>query len=164
MATSPTIYPLQPENPTGPYYPCPNPNKYFEVRTSNIHQRGVFTLKTIPEGIKLIEYIGEKISRTEALQREAINNTTGLTYLFDLNENTFIDGAVGGNESAYINHACTPNCVPRTLEGKIWIVSAREIKPNEELTYDYQFPSDDVVQDICRCGTKYCRGTIQLPK
>ena len=164
MATSPTIYPLQPENPTGPYYPCPNPNTYFEVRSSSIHNRGVFALKSIPEGMKLVEYVGEKISTKEALRRETINNQTGATYLFELNETTFIDGAVGGNASACINHACTPNCVPRTLEGRIWIVSAKNIQQGEELLYDYQFPSDDIVTNQCRCGTKYCRGTIQLPK
>ena len=39
---------------------------YAEARVSRIHGRGVFACKRIPRGRRIIEYVGEKISKTEA--------------------------------------------------------------------------------------------------
>jgi histone-lysine N-methyltransferase SETD1 len=40
-------------------------------------------------------------------------------------------------------------------------MSARDIKPGEELTVDYRF--DKKVERVeCKCGTPKCRGTINL--
>ncbi len=144
------------------YQQLPNYQDYIEVRESSIHHKGVFAKKYIPKNTIIIEYIGEKIPTFEAEKREFENNKKGLTYIFILNDDHCIDGAVGGNESKYINHSCDPVCIPEIIEGRIWIIADRNIEPGEELTYDYEYPYDDPVRDKCRCGSKKCRGYIQM--
>ncbi|RNA09702.1 histone-lysine N-methyltransferase SETD1A isoform X2 [Brachionus plicatilis] len=62
-----------------------------------------------------------------------------------------------------LSHIYDPNCYAKiiTIEGhkKIVIYSRREIKRNEEITYDYKFPLEDT-KIPCRCGTANCKGTL----
>jgi len=37
----------------------------------------------------------------------------------------------------YINHACKPNAEPVISGDRIWIWSRKNIRPDEEITYDY---------------------------
>jgi len=48
-----------------------------------------------------------------------------------------------------------------TVEGakKIVIYSKDVIKPQDEITYDYKFPIEDV-KIPCFCGAINCRGTL----
>ena len=56
-----------------------------------------------------------------------------------------------------------PNCYAKivTFEGqkKIVIYSKREIRVNEEITYDYKFPLEDE-KIPCLCGSTQCRGSL----
>lgn len=47
------------------------------------------------------------------------------------------------------------------MEGakKIVIYSRRQIKINEEITYDYKFPIEDE-KIPCLCGAATCRGSL----
>ena len=137
---------------------------FFIVKQSSIHSQGAFAKILIPKGTHIIEYIGEKITITEAQSREQQNQKTGATYIFILDDEYCLDGAVNGNESASINHSCDPNCETELINGKIWIIALRDILPGEELTYDYEFDSDDPVRDRCYCHSKNCRGFIQLDR
>ena len=44
----------------------PSQSKYIKVEESSIHGTGVFARINIPKGKKVIEYIGEKITKKEA--------------------------------------------------------------------------------------------------
>lgn len=44
-------------------------------------------------------------------------------------------------------------------EKKIVIYSKREIRKNEEITYDYKFPIEDE-KIPCSCGATKCRGSL----
>ncbi len=50
------------------------------------------------------------------------------------------------------------------MEGKglkLWISLIKDIKKNEELTYDYGFSFDENYKDFpCKCGSKNCCGYI----
>jgi SET domain-containing protein len=48
-----------------------------------------------------------------------------------------IDGNIKENTARYINHSCRPNCEAEGPKGRIYILSTRNIKAGEELTYDY---------------------------
>ena len=53
-----------------------------------------------------------------------------------------IDAGRCGNESRFINHSCAPNCeAQKWLVGdvtRVGIFTRREIRLDEELSYDYQ--------------------------
>jgi uncharacterized protein len=127
------------------------------IRESKIHRRGVYALQPIPKGRKVIEYTGERISRRETKKR----GQGSITYLFTLDDYWTIDGAVGGSGAEIINHSCEPNLYTRIVRGHILYMSKRAIRTGEELTVDYRF-SDKLDPVACRCGSRNCRGTINV--
>jgi uncharacterized protein len=127
------------------------------IRESRIHRRGVYALEPIPARRKVIEYTGERISRKETKRR----GTGSLTYLFTLDDYWTLDGAFGGSGAEIINHSCDPNLYSCILKGHILYMSKRAIRRGEELTVDYRF--SDKIDDVpCRCGSRKCRGVINL--
>lgn len=148
--------------------------RYWTVRSSSIHNRGIFASCDIPNDTPIIEYVGEKITKAESARRgEALvekSKKTGCAavYVFTLNQRYDIDGAKGRNPARYINHSCAPNCDAYIIRGRIWIYSVRDIKAGEELTYNYGFDVDTWDEHPCRCGAERCVGFIveekQWPK
>jgi hypothetical protein len=139
----------------------------IEVRDSAIHGRGVFALRHVPKGTRIIEYLGERISHAEADRRyEDRPEEDNHTFLFIVDKRTVIDAGVNGNDARFINHACEPNCETVIEKRRVFIEAMRDIEPGEELNYDYQIQREDDdpanVEEIwaCRCGTETCRGTM----
>lgn len=112
----------------------------------------------IPKGKKVIEYTGERISRRETKRRA---ETAEFNYLFTLDSYWTLDGSVNGSGAEFINHSCDPNIAAKVINGHILYMSKRDIRKGEELTIDYHFPKEDETVQ-CSCGTKKCRGTINL--
>jgi uncharacterized protein len=138
----------------------------IEVRKSPIQGWGVFALRSIPAGTRIIEYTGEVISDDEADRRyDDRSMDRHHTFLFSLDDGRCIDAAVGGNEARFINHSCAPNCQAVETDGRIWIETLCPIAPGEELTYDYAYARSECDEAlaalyVCRCGAPSCRGTI----
>lgn len=138
-----------------------------EARNSSIHGRGVYAIAPIKKGTRVIEYLGERISHTEADRRyEKKGDDDGHTFLFIASNRTVIDAGVDGNDARFINHSCKPNCETVIENSRVFIDSIRAIKPGEELGYDYQLTwesTDDPTElalYACRCGARKCRGTM----
>jgi len=142
----------------------------YEVRRSRIHGRGVYAVRAIPAGTRVIEYVGERISHQEADARyEDKGQDDGHTFLFVVDDEICIDAGVGGNEARYINHSCDANCETIIEDGRVFIDAVRDIRPGEELGYDYQLTwesTDDPAElalYACRCGAAACRGSMLDP-
>ena len=140
---------------------------YFEVRESPIAGLGAFASRRIRSGTRVIEYLGERISSAEADERyDDDAMTKHHTVLFAVDDDTVIDGAVGGNDARFINHACAPNCEAIIEDGRIFIEAIADIPIGAELVYDYALTRDEPWDDrwaklyACRCGAPRCRGTI----
>ena len=138
-----------------------------EARNSTIHGRGVYAIAPIKKGTRVLEYLGERISHYEADSRyEQKGDDDGHTFLFIASNRTVIDAAVNGNDARFINHSCNPNCETVIESSRVFIDAIRNIKPGEELGYDYQltWESTDEPAELalyaCRCGAKKCRGTM----
>jgi len=137
------------------------------ARRSRIHGTGVYATAFIKKGTRIIEYLGERISHSEADRRyERKRDDDGHTFLFIASSRTVIDAGVKGNEARFINHHCQPNCEAVIENSRVYIEAIRNIKPGDELGYDYQltWESTDDPQELalyeCRCGAKKCRGTM----
>ncbi len=141
-------------------------SEFCEVRQSSIHHRGVFATQHVPTGTRIIEYVGEKISKKESERRgnalfdHASANGSGAVYLFILNKKHDIDGNVEWNTARLINHTCEPNCEAHIIRGKIWIVATRDIQPDEELSFNYGFDLECWEDHPCLCGKPSCVGYI----
>ena len=138
------------------------------VSISSIHSRGVFAETDIAKGTRIIEYIGEKITKKEAgrrvdasIDKHRKDQSDGAVYIFELNKSYDIDGNVLYNHARHINHSCDPNAETEIIRGKIWIVAIRNIAKDEEITYNYGYEyDDDYNQHPCRCRSSRCVGYI----
>ena len=126
------------------------------VGRSRIAGQGLFAAEDIKKGIRIIQYIGEKISKDESRRRVAEGNA----YIFAFNERYDIDGKTLKNRARYINHSCEPNCEAVVTKRTIWIVALRDIQVGEELSYNYGLTAK---QYRCCCGAKNCCGYILDP-
>jgi SET domain-containing protein len=126
--------------------------KRLLLERSRIAGRGVYAAETITKNSRIIDYAGQKISRTEGDRRERRYQRHGRIWCFTLNRRFMRDAAVGGNAARFINHSCRPNCWIEIAGDVIWIRAARTIAPREELTYDYNTGGEAGIRCRCRPG------------
>lgn len=142
----------------------------LKLARSGVHGYGLFARGPITGGTRIIEYVGERITKAEAYRREErrlarrVSGEDDCVYIFDLNKRHDIDGDVTWNIARRINHSCGPNCEIQVSRGHIWIVAIRDIAPGEELHYDYGFDFTNWREHPCRCGAAECVGYIVNPK
>ncbi|KAM5172285.1 histone-lysine N-methyltransferase SUV39H2 [Mantella aurantiaca] len=171
---------------------CPNrvvqkgpPYSLCIFRTEDGRGWGVKTLQKIKKHSFVMEYVGELITSEEAERRGQEYDSTGITYLFDLDyeaDEFTVDAARYGNVSHFVNHSCDPNLQVYNVFidnldvrlPRIALFSTRHIKAGEELTFDYQMKgSGDLSTDsielspakkrrrtACKCGASTCRGFL----
>ncbi len=143
-------------------------NLYILKKKSSVHGFGIFAKTFIPKGVKVVEYIGEKITKAESNRRGPLlveyarkHKELGAVYLFELNSRYDIDGHVSYNTAKYINHSCEPSCEVEIIRGHIWVMALRDIEKGEELFYNYGYDDIDEYNDHpCYCGSNRCVGYI----
>ena len=143
-------------------------NKLWFKKKSGVHGSGLFASQNIKKGLKIIEYVGDKVTKKEGDRRADIqlnkakrNINNGMVYIFELNKRYDIDGSVKYNHARLINHSCSPNCEVVIDNNEIWILAIKKIKKNAELSYNYGYAYDeDYVDHICKCGSSKCVGYI----
>jgi len=126
------------------------------VRPSGREDLGLFALTPLEKDERLLEYCGEKICKSESARRKAAHNN----YIFHLDYSYDIDGSDPENLARYINHCCEPNCRIEICEGRIFVVSQRNIQEGEELSFNYGYDARDYEKFPCNCGSKGCCGYI----
>ncbi|XP_011869561.1 PREDICTED: histone-lysine N-methyltransferase ash1 [Vollenhovia emeryi] len=127
---------------------------------------GVRTQQAIKSGDFILEYVGEVVSEREFKSRMATKYANDTHhYCLHLDGGLVIDGHRMGGDGRFVNHSCEPNCEMQKWSvlglPRMALFASRDIKPGEELTYDYNFalfnPSEG---QQCRCGSDACRGVI----
>ena len=141
--------------------------KLHRISKSSLHGKGVFASTDIPKDTKIIEYVGERITKKESERRAETQlnsgngrKSKGQVYIFTINKRYDIDGNIPQNKARRINHSCGPNCVSFIEKGKVWIYSLKKIREGDELTYDYGFSLDTYEEHPCACGSRKCLGYI----
>ena len=126
---------------------------------------GLFATRPIKKKTRILEYKGPVLDHETAVRAE----NRGNRYLFEVSKNRTIDGTPRANIARYANHSCNPNCEPVIWRGRVFIKTLRNIKPGEELTYDYAIEAGERLTKAvkarwpCWCGAKTCRGTVLVP-
>jgi SET domain-containing protein len=107
---------------------------------------GVFALRPIPKGKRIVEYTGPFIPNEEVEKRNG-------KYFFEVNKKQSIDGSVRSNIARYINHSCRPNAEALISGRRVWIWSKKNIRPGEEITYHYgkEYFEDIILPIGCKC-------------
>lgn len=136
-------------------------NPKLEIRRSKKNKKGVFAKRNIKKGkrlaifggdIMLIDEIGDLDERVQEYPMQI--------------EERFVLGsriAPEPEEADFFNHSCDPNS---GFKGQIFLVAIRDIKKDEEITFDYamlvseSMGSDIVFEMECKCGSRNCRKQI----
>ena len=139
---------------------APTSTELYEVRPSGIHGLGVFARVDVSAETRIIEYLGERISKKESLRRRKANNF----FVFTVTNTFDLDGAVDWNPARFINHSCAPNCEARMENERIWIYALRDLRAGEELTFNYGYDLQDYEEHPCRCGAPECLGFMVAPE
>jgi hypothetical protein len=125
----------------------------LEVRESRIYGMGCFALAAFAARKKIALYAGETVRGSRRI--EARLRGQDAIKVIRLADDLAIDGAVGGDETAFINHSCDPNAFMRIVPGgKVAFFTLRDISPGEEITIDYRDPDHP---EVCHCGAQRCR-------
>ncbi len=128
----------------------------FAILDSPIEGRGAFAVKFIASGETIADYTGERISKEESERR----CTAGNPYIFQIDDTIDLDGDNPDNAARFINHSCAPNCEAVDYDGHIWIEAIKDIRPGEELTFNYGYGVEDYRDHPCECGVPDCLGFI----
>jgi uncharacterized protein len=113
--------------------------------------QGVFTLRHYEAGGKVLCFNGNIVDLDEVEDHGK--------YL-QVGKRNFLGSS--GEEDDFINHSCEPNCGVTMRQGKILLISIREIQPKEELTFDYStWMAYDYWEMDCICKDPHCRKKIK---
>lgn len=136
-------------------------NPKLVVRKSRKHDKGVFAEASIKKGEKLAIFGGDimLIDEIDDLPEKLQEHPMQIEERFVLGSRN----ATEPEDSDYFNHSCEPN---GGFNGQIFLVAMRNIKRNEEVTFDYAMVlsrsvgSSIVFEMKCKCGSPRCRKLI----
>jgi len=114
---------------------------------------GLFATRTIKKRRRIAEYKGRLLGTKEAARLERRGNL----YLYEINSRWTIDGTPRSNVARYANHSCNPNCDTIAVKRRVFIIALRNIKPGEEITYDYGLDYLRNVIGVSNCNCGRCR-------
>jgi len=139
-------------------------NQKIKAGKSRISGRGLFAITQIKKGETICFMQGHLMDIDEMIARVDNDLEEGSDPLGVDNE-TYID-----LDEPYrsANHSCDPNSF---LRGKNELVALKDIKENEEITFDYSTTMDDNKEKIeesggglwtmkCKCESKNCRKIV----
>ncbi len=111
---------------------------------------GLFATRPIKKKARIAEYKGPILDQEEADRAERRGNR----YLYEVSTHRTIDGTPRSNVARYANHSCNPNAESIVWRGRVFIKALRNIKPGEEITYDYgvDYLKNVIGRSNCRCS------------
>jgi uncharacterized protein len=134
------------------------PNSYLSPKCEARHiadfdMNGVFACKPIKKG-ELIAVFGGIVCDDKAFQEmPPVNRMLSI----QVEENLYlVPDHIGQGD--YFNHSCNPNA---GLLGQITLVAMRDIKPGEQVRFDYAMSDCNSYDEFdCNCGEPNCRGRV----
>jgi SET domain-containing protein len=111
---------------------------------------GLFATRPIKKRSRIAEYKGPLLTTKEAEKAEARGNR----YLYEINSRWTIDGTPRSNIARYANHSCNPNSETYDVKHRVFIRALRNIKPGEEIVYDYgiDYLKNVIGRSNCKCS------------
>ena len=112
---------------------------------------GLFATAPIAKRTLIVEYSGRRIPTATAqdIERRRANK-----YMFEIDARWTIDGKARSNIARYANHSCNPNSETYNVKHRVFIRAMRNIKPGEEIVYDYgiDYLKNVIGRSHCKCS------------
>ena len=111
---------------------------------------GLFATKPIRKNSRIVEYKGPLLTGKAAEKAE----NGGNRYLYEINKRWTIDGAARSNVARYGNHSCNPNADSYNVKKRVFIRAIKNIKPGDEIVYDYgiYYLKNVIGKSNCQCS------------
>jgi len=111
---------------------------------------GLFATRPIKKKSRIAEYKGPLLTTKQAFKAEQRGNR----YLYEINSRWTIDGTPRRNIARYFNHSCNPNAETYDVKHRVFIRALRNIKPGEEIVYDYgiDYLKNVIGRSYCQCS------------
>lgn len=111
---------------------------------------GLFATKPIKKNTRIVEYKGPLLTGKAAAKAEAGGNR----YLYEINKRWTIDGSPRANVARYGNHSCNPNADSYNVKKRVFIRAIKNIKPGDEIVYDYgiDYLKNVIGKSNCQCS------------
>ena len=129
-------------------------NQQFEIRNTKDKGKGLFSFVHFDKNQILFRCDGKLLTEAQVniLPKEQI------PLVLQVNANKYLD--LNGDNSLFCNHSCNPNTAIKLIGNKAFLIAIMEIKPNDEICFDYSITSTDAQEEwsmICKCGSWNCR-------
>jgi hypothetical protein len=128
-----------------------------EKRPSGVDGTGLFARRPISKGETVVVKGGYVMTQAE---RDAVSQSLGPAEI-QIGDDLFIGPRTASERDGgmmHLNHSCEPNV---GIRGEITFVAMRDIRSDEELSFDYAMTDDEPDIDMqCNCGTPDCRRVI----
>jgi len=110
-----------------------------DASIANTNKKTVFNgPKKIRNNNVILEYTGEKISKTECAQRADKSYIVAMPPHNDLDAvSEYIDGINSDSGAGFVNCSQTPNCTLQADKDGIFLRATQDIKPGEQLVFNY---------------------------
>jgi uncharacterized protein len=112
---------------------------------------GMFATEPIKKRQFIAEYRGPLMTNKQC------DETRENLYWFEVNARWTINGKARSNLARYINHSCRPNSGPMIRDRRVKIRATKNIKPGDEITYDYGKDYFDAYIKPYGCRCDKCR-------
>lgn len=124
--------------------------KLIYVKETPLKGMGIFALRDIRKGEIISAFTGPriKIERLEEFPPEVVD------HLFNVGVDEYL---VAREPEVRTNHSCDPNA---GIVDDVCLIAMRDIRMDEEITFDYSVIIDDDWVLECRCGSPLCRKII----
>jgi SET domain-containing protein len=111
---------------------------------------GLFATKPIRKNTRIVEYKGPLLTGKAAEKAE----NGGNRYLYEINKRWTIDGKGRDNVARYGNHSCNPNADSYNVKKRVFIRAIKNIKPGDEIVYDYgiDYLKNVIGKSNCQCS------------
>jgi uncharacterized protein len=135
----------------------------IEVRTSQIHGKGMFAIAAIGKGQVVTIWGGTLLLTAEDIGSGKAKRWRSNGYVWGtVGEGLYLARFMGIQDdlTEYINHSCDPNV---WMRDEVTLETRQIIKVGEELFLDYAMIEGDeehICPWTCRCGTRFCRSKI----
>ncbi|KAH9103374.1 hypothetical protein AeMF1_020277 [Aphanomyces euteiches] len=117
--------------------------------------------ESVPKDTKIIEYVGQLITKESYLCRKEKGRGQLAWYIARVSredDNLYVDATKYGNAARFINHSCLPNCRFETWyvdkKPRLMVVSRLPLEKGCILSLHYM---DSTWGTVCQCG--FCDGT-----
>ena len=115
---------------------------------------GVYVREWVWAGELLTVWSGEIVTGDQLARLSAISQR----YSVQVEEDLYLVTTRPPEPADMVNHCCDPNA---GLSGQIALVALRDIRPGEEVCFDYAMTDGTPYDEFnCACGAPHCRGRV----